>query len=143
MPFSTCQILHYHVRSWRSLPEATVWNTSGERVQGGNLERVRAVFQPVAADAAADVKDKQERLKANLANLMHEYSAIRQDRQRYPFRKEHMQVLCELRKDKDIVITRPDKGSGAVLLNKADYISKTMAILGVKSKFKCVSGKLG
>ena len=87
-------------------------------------------------------KDKQERLKANLANLTHEYSAIRQDRQRCPFRKEHMQALRELRKDKDNVITRPDKGSGAVLLNKADYISKTMAILGDKSMFECVSGKL-
>ena len=83
-------------------------------------------------------KDKQERLKANLANLGHEYSAIRQDQQRYPLGKEHMKALRELRENKDIVITRPDKGSGTVLLNKADYVSKMMAILGDKSKFKCL-----
>ena len=81
-------------------------------------------------------QDKQEGLKANLANLAHEYSAIRQDRQRYPLGKERMKALRELWENEDIVITRPDKGSGTVLLNTADYISKTMAILGDKSKFK-------
>ena len=35
---------------------------------------------------------------------------------------------------------RPDKGNGTVLMNKADYISKVMEILGNKTKFECLGG---
>ena len=94
-------------------------------------------MKPALLTTTSD-KDKQKRLKANLANLAHEYSAIRQDRQRYPLRKEHIKALRELRENTDFVITRPDKGSGTVLLNKADKISKMMAIVGDKSKLKCL-----
>ncbi len=33
-------------------------------------------------------------------------------------------VLIILKKDKSIIITRPDKGNGVVILNKKDYIEK-------------------
>ena len=36
----------------------------------------------------------------------------------------------------DIIITKPDKGSGVVLLNKNGYIDKMNAILNDQSKFK-------
>ena len=35
----------------------------------------------------------------------------------------------------DVVLTRPDKGAGVVILNKADYLSKMDAILGDIDKF--------
>ena len=83
-------------------------------------------------------KEKEEKLKANLANLAHEYSEIQQDRRRFPLGTEHLSALHELRRNKDIVITRPDKGAGTVLMDKADYIAKMMTILGDETKFECL-----
>ena len=51
-----------------------------------------------------------------------------------------MVALRELRTNKNIIITRPDKENGTVLMNKADYISKMMEILGDKTKFECLGG---
>ena len=51
-----------------------------------------------------------------------------------------MFALRELRTSKNIIITRPDKGNGTVLMNKVDYISKMMEILGDKTKFECLGG---
>ena len=75
-------------------------------------------------------REKDEKLKANLSNLAHEYSEIQQDQRRFPLGTENLSALNELRKNKDIVITRPDKGAGTVLMDKADYIAKMMTILG-------------
>ena len=36
--------------------------------------------------------------------------------------KEMLKCLKTLSMDQSIIITRPDKGNGVVLLNKADYI---------------------
>ena len=52
--------------------------------------------------------------------------------------REHTKAIHELRNRADIVITRPDKGSGVVLLNKADYIDKIMKILSDTSKFEFI-----
>ncbi len=49
-------------------------------------------------------------------------------------------ILKKINKDKSIIITRPDKGNGVVILNKKDYIDKTESILNDKSKFKLVNG---
>ena len=46
------------------------------------------------------------------------------------------EALISLSKDKSIIITRPDKGRGTVILNKSDYISKVTSILSDESKFK-------
>ncbi len=34
-------------------------------------------------------------------------------------------ILKNLKNDKSIIITRPDKGNGVVILNKKDYLDKT------------------
>lgn len=51
-----------------------------------------------------------------------------------------IKVLKNLKKDKSIVITRPDKGKGIVILNKTDYINKTEELLKDTTKFKSLSG---
>ncbi len=45
-----------------------------------------------------------------------------------------------LKKNKDIIITSPDKGNGVVILNKHDYIEKkkTESILNDKTKFEII-----
>jgi len=38
--------------------------------------------------------------------------------------KEHFQAIKSLRCNKQILITKPNRGSGVVILNKSDYIKK-------------------
>ena len=49
--------------------------------------------------------------------------------------KKHIEELRILQKNKDLIMTRPDKGSGIVLLNKEEYISKMNKILCDEKKF--------
>ena len=56
------------------------------------------------------------------------------------FNPTQISTLKNLKKDKNIVITRPDKGNGVVILNKIDYINKTELILNDKTKFKLLKG---
>ena len=49
--------------------------------------------------------------------------------------KKHLEELGILQKNKDLIITRPNKGSGIVLLNKEEYISKMNNILCDEKKF--------
>ena len=49
--------------------------------------------------------------------------------------EEETKALESLSKDKSIVIARPDKGNGVVLMDKEDYISRVNAILSDTSKF--------
>ena len=78
------------------------------------------------------------KLKANLASLAHAYVETRQDRLKFPLGKEHLAALHELHQDEDLLITRPDKGAGTVVMDKADYIRKMLDILGDTSKFECL-----
>ena len=50
--------------------------------------------------------------------------------------KECFRAINWLRKNHDIIITKPDKGSGVVLLNKNDYVDKMNEIFDDQSKFK-------
>ena len=47
-----------------------------------------------------------------------------------------LQAIKLLRSNKAILITKPDKGSGVVILNKSDYVNKMECILSDISKFK-------
>ena len=49
--------------------------------------------------------------------------------------REMIKCLKNLSSDKAIIITRPDKGNGVVLLNKIDYITKMENILQDSTKF--------
>ena len=50
--------------------------------------------------------------------------------------KKCFRAINRLRKNDDIIITKPDKGSGVVLLNKNDYVDKMNEILDDQSEFK-------
>ena len=54
--------------------------------------------------------------------------------------KEHFQAIKSLRSNEQILITKPDKGSGVVILNKSDYIKKMSSILHCKTKFLNMGG---
>ena len=48
-------------------------------------------------------------------------------------------ALKSLKDDKDIIITKPDKGRGVVLLNRRDYHNKLQTIINDRSKFKQIT----
>ena len=50
--------------------------------------------------------------------------------------EEHWAVLKNLKNASNLIITRPDKGRGVVLMNKNEYDSKLLNILNDPSKFK-------
>ena len=49
--------------------------------------------------------------------------------------KAETSALDNLSKNMDIIIIRPDKGNGVVILNRSDYIEKVEALLADASKF--------
>ena len=54
------------------------------------------------------------------------------------FRKEDYNLLKQLSLKSDLIITKPDKGKGTVILNKQDYITKMNTILSDRSKFEYI-----
>ena len=57
------------------------------------------------------------------------------DHSSFSLSKEHLKSLTELKRNKDIIITRPDKGRATVILGKRDYLEKMDHVLGDESKF--------
>ena len=78
---------------------------------------------------------KKEECKASLADIALQYGKAKIDRTGFPLNKEHLRTIGKLRKNKDIVITRPDKGNGVVILKREEYVEKMLAILAQDNKF--------
>ena len=84
----------------------------------------------------ATTKEKRSACKASLANIAQRYGSAKIDRTGYPLRKEHLRTISELKRDNNIILTRPDKGNGVVVLNRDDYNKKMLAILSDTDKFE-------
>ena len=48
-------------------------------------------------------------------------------------------ALSSLSNDDSIVVTKPDKGNGVVILDRTEYVSKMLDIIGDESKFSHVT----
>ena len=55
------------------------------------------------------------------------------------FKKSDLNILKKLSSNKNLIISKPDKGKGIVILNKDDYINKMHNILDDTSKFKIIN----
>ena len=75
-------------------------------------------------------------LKARLSDLAHAYCSNPIDIGDFLILKECIQATRSLRCNENIHVTKPDKGSGVVIMNKSDYISKMDFILQDNSKFE-------
>ena len=75
-------------------------------------------------------------LKARLADLAHLDCDSTIDSRDFTMHKECFRAINSLRNNDDIIIIKPDKGSGVVLLNKSDYANKINKILDDQSKYK-------
>ena len=75
-------------------------------------------------------------LKARLSDLAGAYCGNPVDIGDFLILKECIQASISLRCNENIHITKPDKGSGVVIMNKSYYISKMHFILQDSSKFE-------
>ena len=58
------------------------------------------------------------------------------------FKRSDIDVLKGLGNDESVVIVKPDKGKGVVLMDKVDYVAKMRSILDDKLKFQKVKGNI-
>ena len=90
-------------------------------------EEIFAEFESLWAQLlhhSASSVEQRTALKARLADLAHLYSDSTIDSRDFTMHKECFRAINRLRKNDDIIVTKPDKGSGVVLLNKSDYVDK-------------------
>ena len=59
-----------------------------------------------------------------------------------PYQKQLLKALRELRSSNDIVVTKPDKGKAAVIMDREDYITKMTQLLSDTRNFKRISEDL-
>ena len=81
-------------------------------------------------------KNLSGQLASELSHLCHSYVSSYQPSLRDL--KKH-KVLKNLRKNKDIVLLKPDKGNGVVILDHSDYDLGIQNIIQDRSKFKPLS----
>ena len=75
-------------------------------------------------------------LKVRLSDLAHAYCGNSIDIDDFLILKECIQATRSLRRIKNIHVTKPDKGSGVVIMNKSDFILKMNFILQNNSNFE-------
>ena len=67
-------------------------------------------------------------LKALINNSLNIYKTTKQDMPTL-FNEQDLKILENLKKNKNIIICKPDKGRGVVILDKEDYVTKMNTIL--------------
>ena len=73
--------------------------------------------------------------RTKLAGIAEQFHGTPNNLAGFSLRKEHFKTIKSLRNNPEIVITRPDKGKGVVILRRKDYIDKMTTILNDTSKF--------
>ncbi|CAI2738933.1 unnamed protein product [Dicrocoelium dendriticum] len=81
-----------------------------------------------------------ERFKCSLVNTCYQYRKCHVHTHG-PLTRKHLDALKDLRRNGKIVLSRPDKGTGVVLLDKEDYINKLEKVLSDESKFSRMIGE--
>ena len=96
---------------------------------------ILATFEQIHRSLSRDLKDdrKSGQLKATISNLANVYWSSYK-RTQNTLRKHG--ILKKLRTRKDIVIVRPDKGNGVVILDRDIYDRKILEIINDTAKFK-------
>ena len=80
--------------------------------------------------------ERKKECKAAMAGMAQQYAKVENDRTGYTLEQRHIKAIQELKRKKDLIITRPDKGSGVVLLDRQDYVKKMEPILSQTTKFR-------
>ena len=89
---------------------------------------ILTTFDFIHHAVAKDFRDEKQsgEVKTKISNLAHSY--VNSYKPTLHALKKHP-ILKRLANNKDIVILRPDKGSGSVILNRDGYIKKLSDII--------------
>ena len=104
----------------------------------GKRKEILADFEVLYAQLIHDKPRFEEQLaalKARLSDLAHAYCGSPIDLGDFLMTKECFQAIKFLRTNEEILITKPDKGAGIVILNKNNYNDKMKTILNDTTKF--------
>ncbi|CAF1680615.1 unnamed protein product, partial [Adineta ricciae] len=126
---SNVEYLFYQSSSVRK--EQTSFQKWDEDPDGALYKETRTL-EPRQLSLAADLKAATEKF------FNEAQQSVNRNRNATFDDKHEEQLLRNLSKDPSIVITRPDKGKGVVVINRADYIEKLERILSDTSKFRVV-----
>ena len=102
-------------------------------------EEIQAEFEfcwGQLTDTPSVSEQRREECRSALASLAHKYANSSVDKSGFVLDKEHMAALKNLKRNDGIVILRPDKGNGVVVMNKQEYIDKMNDILSQKDRFQ-------
>ena len=81
--------------------------------------------------------ENHDQLKSQLKNISYSYIySYDFSKQKNILSKEEWSALNDLRRDDSIIITKPDKGNGVVIVNKLDYLNKMKQLISDDSKFR-------
>lgn len=81
----------------------------------------------------------QDQFRGALKHLAHTSFYSNERYVNHNLSKDELEALKGLSNIDDLVVLRPDKDNGVVILNKSDYINKMNVILIDNSKFKKVN----
>ena len=106
--------------------------------KGGYLINYEVLFNRLSGSYFFGTNDDKLCFKNPLRDItfssLYNFNNIRKRLSNIP--NKEMRALKVLSKNKDIVIQKPDKGSGIVILNFKDYVSKIEEIVKDQTKFK-------
>ena len=81
--------------------------------------------------------DSEEKtFKANLSAMAYNYCKLKPEQNNLLNIAEIKKSITNLKMEKSLIITKPDKGSGCVIMDKKDYLEKMQVIINDTSKFK-------
>ena len=81
--------------------------------------------------------ETKDRLRSQLKNISNSYIyAYDFSKQGRILSKEEWTALADLRNDDSIIITKPDKGNGIIIVNKLDYLSKMKQLISDETNLK-------
>ena len=76
--------------------------------------------------------------KANIVAEAHNFCEMKTKHNSEIDGKQIKEALQNIKSKQEIMITKADKGSNVVILNKSEYIAKMSTIINDNSKFKCL-----
>ena len=121
------------------VPQFIMFTTKVSQYSIGNkpLLTFESLWAQLRHHTAAN-KEQRDSLRARLADLAYLHCDSKINAHDFVMQKECFSVINKLRRNESIIITKPDKGSGVVILNKDDYIEKMNNILRDETKFEYV-----
>ena len=78
--------------------------------------------------------DEETAMKVNLSSLAYNYSKSKPEKSSLLNLSEIRKVVQDLKNDSSLIISKPDKGNGCVIMNRSDYLEKMNVIVGDSTK---------